>query len=347
MPANGLPYGTAGHYAVGVITIERADGQLVEVWYPAVDDAAGDEESYDMRDFVPEAVQELLAGADDVDAGARYPGARDAEAATGRFPVVVFSHGFSGMRLQSTFLTSHLASHGMVVASTDHPSRDLFNVLGGTAASAEQSAVDDVSEVLDLLGALDAGPDGVLVDRVDLDRVAAVGHSAGGGTVVAAAGSDPRIDGYVSMASGRLGDASGDAAALPDVPSFFMAGELDATVPVERTRAAFEAAPAPTRLWVIADTGHNAFSDFCTFGDGTGIVGVAEAAGLGVLLEASGLRALGEDGCVEPAAPVEEVFPLIRHGVTAQLVVWLGLDDGTVDLDDATIDERLVVVEHR
>ena len=35
-------------------------------------------------------------------------------------PLVVFSHGNSGLRRQSTFLTTHLASWGFVVAAPDH-----------------------------------------------------------------------------------------------------------------------------------------------------------------------------------------------------------------------------------
>ena len=37
-----------------------------------------------------------------------------------RSPVVLFSHGFAGTRLQSKFICSHLASHGYVVAAPDH-----------------------------------------------------------------------------------------------------------------------------------------------------------------------------------------------------------------------------------
>src|SRR5262245_4059584 len=38
----------------------------------------------------------------------------------GPHPLVLFSHTSRGHRRQSTFLTSHLASHGYVVGSVDH-----------------------------------------------------------------------------------------------------------------------------------------------------------------------------------------------------------------------------------
>ena len=38
----------------------------------------------------------------------------------GPYPVVFFSHGSGGIRMQSTYLTVALASHGYVVVSPDH-----------------------------------------------------------------------------------------------------------------------------------------------------------------------------------------------------------------------------------
>jgi hypothetical protein len=170
--------------------------------------------------------------------------------------------------------------------------------------------------------------------HLDLDQVAAVGHSAGGGTVLGAA-ADPAVDGYVSMASGALGLDEG--AALPDKPSFFLAGSTDAIVPPDtRTRPAFEAAPAPSLLWIIEGVGHNGFDDFCTFGGGTGIIGVAEASGLGELLNAlPGLRELGEDGCLPPSLPVADTFPIINHAVTSWLRSLFGVDSEPVGLGPA------------
>jgi predicted dienelactone hydrolase len=325
-------YAEPGPYPVGVTTYTLAKGPSVEVWYPAVAGTTG-EVSYDVRDFTPPAIREILTA--DIPASFTFEGARDAEAADGTFPVVLFSHGFTGIRLQSSFLTAHLASWGFVVASPDHPSRDLPNVLNGTASGDRNDSVDDLLQSLDLVVAENGSPDSLLSGHVDDSMVVAVGHSAGGGTVLGAA-LDERVDGYVSLASGVLiGDpsvttttAEGGDAGLPDKPSFFMAGSVDAVVPAEdRTRPSFEAVPEPSLLWIIDGVGHNGFDDFCTFGGGTGIIGVAEASGLGGLLDAQPqLRALGEDGCVPPAVPVVDTFPMIRHGVTAWIRHIAGVD---------------------
>jgi predicted dienelactone hydrolase len=336
-------YAERGDHPVGVTTFDRSDGQKVEVWYPAVDGTTG-EETYDVRDFTPPGIKDLLTG--DAPATYTYEAGRDAAAADGTFPIVMFSHGFTGMRLQSTFLTAHLASHGMIVVSTDHQSRDLYNVLGGTSANAPQDAVADLFEALEVVVTENGTAGSILEGRVDAERIAAVGHSAGGGTVLNAA-SDDRIDTYVSLASGALAPEGQPAPELPAKPSFFMAGALDAVVtPEERTKPAFDAAPSPSLLWVIDKVGHNGFDDFCTFGNGAGIIGVAEASGLGPLLEAQPqLRRLGEDGCKEPNIPVEEAFPIIRHAVTSYLLWQFGVDSEPVGLDESVANAYAVPVE--
>jgi hypothetical protein len=204
-------YADLGPYPVGITTLQLESGPLVEVWYPAVEGSTGTD-GYDMRDFIPEAVADLLTG--DVSSAYSLEATRDAEVADGEFPLVLFSHGSGGVRTQSTFLTAHLASWGMVVASPDHPSRDLTSRLGAGPAEPTDS-VDDLLGTLALMESENAG--GPFEGHLDLDQVAAVGHSAGGGTVLGAA-ADPAVDGYVSMASGALGLDEG--AALPDKPSF-------------------------------------------------------------------------------------------------------------------------------
>lgn len=313
-------FAEAGAFPVGVATLALESGPEVEVWYPAVEGTTGTV-VYDVRDFTPPAIKDILTA--DIPATYEFDGGRDAEVADGEFPVVLFSHGFTGIRLQSSFLTSHLASHGMIVVAPDHPSRDLFNVLGGTASGDRQESVDDLLGSLDLILEEATTAGGRFEGHVDAERVAALGHSAGGGTILGAA-LDERVDGYVSMASG----GPEDPADFPERPSFFLAGSVDGVVPAaERTRPAYEAAPAPSWYWEIEGVGHNGFDDFCTFGNGSGIIGVAEASGLGAFLDSQEqLRSLGEDGCVPPAEPVEDGFPIIRHAVTSWLR-WLFEED--------------------
>jgi dienelactone hydrolase len=344
-------YVERGPFPVGVTSLELATGNKVEVWYPSVEGTTGTD-IYDVRDFVPDTIRALLTA--DVPASYEYEAGRDAAVADGSYPVVLFSHGASGIRFQSTFLTAHLASWGMIVAAPDHWSRDLFHTLS-TPVGDRSTSITELLSTLDLVIAEGANPDSRFASRVNADKVIAIGHSAGGRTVVEAA-ADDRIDAYVSMASGVLGiGAPSDEStttvptALPDKPSFFIAGALDQVISAETsTRPSYEAVPAPSRLWIIDGVGHNGFDDFCTFGNGTGIIGVAMASGLGPLLEAQpNLKRLGEDGCLPPAVSVETSFPIIRHAVTSQLRFWLGEDAQPVGLgpEVASAYELAVVIE--
>ena len=319
-----------GPFGVGVRTLTDAD-LTVEVWYPTTGEPAV--ESYDLRDFTPEIIRNLLS--DDADSVFSYPASRDADAADGVIGLVLFSHGFTGIRLQSTAITTHLASYGFIVAAPDHPSRDLFNVLGASASGDRDAPVDELLATRSLVR-----DDPVLGPLVGMS-FAAVGHSAGGGTVLALAtrGAESLL-GYVSLAAG-----SGEAA-MPDLPSLFIAGSLDALVPPEASAAAHANAPSPSTFWLIDGAGHNAFDDFCRVGGGTGIIGVAEASGLGPLLDAQPqLRALGEDGCLPPALDVAITAPVINAAITAQLLEWF--DQAAPSLDAWPNDEVAVTVSMR
>jgi dienelactone hydrolase len=309
--------GERGPYPVGVTTLQIPDGPFVEAWYPAADGTTGTD-TYDARDFVPAAVRALLTA--DVPATYTIEAGRDADLAApppGGFPLAAYSHGFSGFRVVSSFLTSHLASWGIVVVAPDHPARDLSSQLGGGPTEPSEP-VDDLRGSVDL--ALDH-----FGDAIDGQRIAVFGHSAGGPTALALAAADDRVRGYALMASGM---ASGTDDEPPEVPSFHLAGAVDAIVdPETRSRATFEAAVPPTRFWLIDATGHGGFTDLCTYGNGTGIIGVADASGLGPVLDAQPqLRTLGEDGCIPPAAPVEAAHPIIRHGMTAWLIETLEVE---------------------
>lgn len=318
--ATALAYSEPGEYGVGFTTLTLPSGSPVAIWYPAeVPD--GSTITYDVRDSLPEALRALLTG--DVPATFSVPGAVGAPPASGTFPAIVYSHGFAGINVGSSFLTAHLASWGFIVAAPEHTSRDLSAVTGGQTGSDPTAAIDDVLATVELLRGL---PD------ADVDHLVLVGHSAGGGTVLGAATRSADVDAYVSLASGVFAP-EGEQPVMPSQPSLFVGGLLDSVVANDRTTGAFDAAPAPSRLWLLGGVGHNGFDDFCTIGGGTGIVGLAEASGLGAFLDTNPqLRSLGSDGCVPPAVPVADAWPVIRHVVTAFAREQVGFDDPAVGL---------------
>ncbi len=332
-------YAEPGPYPVGVTNFKAlTNNGFVEIWYPAAAATTGTV-SYDVRDYTPDAIKALLTA--DVPATFSIAAARDVPAADGPFPLAIYSHGFSGINVGSSFLTAHLASWGIIVAAPEHPARDLAAATGGTLNNDPQVSIDDVLGAIKAMQiASEDDATNLFGGRVDTEHVVLIGHSAGGGTVLGAAAQSTDVDAYVSLASGAFGrrdDTTSTTAAppaMPDIPSLFVAGALDAVVPWETvTKVAYEAAPSPSRLWVIDGVGHNGFDDFCTFGDGTGIIGIAEASGLGAFLDAQPtFRTLGEDGCKPPNVPVTEAWPIIRHVVTAFVLEQSGATDATAAL---------------
>jgi len=302
----------AGPYAAGVSTITVAD-RTVEIWYPAEPEAVtgGESEMFDSLTVFPEAMQALipaeLSGV--VDTGAF----RDVPAARGLFPAVIYGHGFGGYRQVATDYTTHLASWGYVVMSMDHLERGIAEQASDTIGAGEfdetntrpNAAVEDVQALLDHLAVLNA--EGLLVDRVDLSRVAITGHSAGGWAAVNAAAAEPdRIDTWISIAGG-----AGDEP--PTQTGVVVIAELDAIVEPERSEELFDQVLNATRLVNIANAGHNSFTDACR--------GILDLGGLSSLVALIGERQVtsAEDGCVERFVTPELAQDLLNHVTVAHL----------------------------
>lgn len=327
-----------GPYAVGVTTISLADRD-VEVWYP-VDPAAAvglDTEEFDTFSVFPEALQPLippeLSGVVDTQA---Y---RDLEPAEGTFPLLVYGHGFGGYRQVATFHTTHVASHGFVVASADHLERGIveqtLDLLGQGSFDETNTRPDAaVQDVADTIAAVGAMPQ--LADRVDLDRIAVTGHSAGAGQAVRAAiALTDQIDTWVSVSGGAPSEGPLTA------PGLVILGELDQVVPAEHSYELFEVAAGPVRLVNIADGGHNSFTDVCR-----GILDLGGIGSLSALLgEAQVARA--EDGCVDRFVRPELAQGVMNHTTVAHLFEQFGGADTAGAFDRAVLDSLAVLADLR
>jgi len=134
--------------------------------------------------------------------------------ATGPHPVVVLEHGFTGTYTDYTYLAEDLASRGYVVAAVDHTheatavefpdGRLEKSVFGshltkytrsdaGSLGLAVAVRLDDLRFVLNEMARLNAAPDGDLSGRLDLTRIALVGHSLGGLATIRSLESEPQF----------------------------------------------------------------------------------------------------------------------------------------------------------
>ncbi|OOG70288.1 hypothetical protein BLJAPNOD_04622 [Ensifer sp. M14] len=108
--------------------------------------------------------------------------ARDAAPLPGQHPLVVVSHGYGGTWRNQLWLAHELARRGYVVAAPNHPGTTAFDRSPRQAARLSERP-RDLTRVIDALLA-----DPAISGDIDPMRIAAVGHSLGGWTVMATAG---------------------------------------------------------------------------------------------------------------------------------------------------------------
>lgn len=328
-------YAEHGPYEVGVTTIQLSDRKM-EVWYPVDPDDIGDapRDEYFIRDYVSSSINALIPA--DVNPPFVTDATRDVPASDGGpFPLVLFSHGFASYRVQSTFLTTHLASWGFVVISPDYLERGLRSVLGERPPF-NRADTDVADEAITAARAANAAPDGLLSGVVDGDTVFPVGHSAGGGTTIRLLARPDVVSGIPLAAGINFTQIPQYAAILPANKAVTWIGaRWDSIVPIGGIRDGYTYTGGPRRLIELSGSGHvNAFSDICEIGDGGA---AAIAAGIGIPIP-SGLLALGDDGCrVPPFKDSPDVWPEVRHFVTAELRYRSGLDPEPVGLGDQVL----------
>lgn len=255
----------APHYPVGRRTIQLVDhsrtsgdnGRLlgVDLWYPAEATAA------------ERSTYELLPGIAYRSAHAQHePAAR-----AGQFPLILFSHGRTGMRISYAFLCEAMAARGAIVASADHPGDVLVDWLIGSHDDDRTNEVNRVADAHFVLHALLSGDEAVPVDvvnAIDHERIVLAGHSYGAYTAFAtAAGSrgvaaHDRVRAVVGMQSYTRTMSDGLLGRVTQ-PTLMIVSADDRTTPpevdAERPWALLRSRPA-WRL-DLEGAGHHASSD--------------------------------------------------------------------------------------
>ena len=178
---------------------------------------------------------------------------------TGPWPLVVFSHGFSGSGIGSAFICEMLAASGYVVVAPDHSDayttarinsvpngtlEDALDYLGGDPPSLVTHAYR-LAEIDDMIDHFQGA--GAATFSVHPTSLALIGHSMGGWTVVNVALTDPRVKALVSYSTGELHW-------LFTEQRFFTPTELEAlTIPVLYTFGSVEKALLAGASVVTAD----------------------------------------------------------------------------------------------
>ena len=268
----------------------------VQVWFPAVE--AGDD-PYVYDDLIP---GDAWRGVDPDCSAAR--------------PVVVFSHGNSGIRYQTWSVMEFLASHGWVVIAPDHVDNTFLDFDMDLWPRIAMRRPLDVADAFDWLASASADADDDLAGCVDGEAgYAVMGHSFGGFTTYAASGARLDIDALAAACAAdpvegcdavdawqganpgeRFADHSDPRvwAAVPWAPAWheFFGGTMDEiAVPTlvvgadrdSMTTWEFAVEPSYRELEVVPrylagleDAGHYSFTDFCELLPGSGNNGCGE-----------------------------------------------------------------------
>lgn len=181
----------------------------------------------------------------------------------GVWPLVLYSHHSRGNRRSATYLTAHLASHGYLVAALDHSevvAPEIVRDVQGFLAN----RVPDVRFLLDymLAGAIPC------TARPDPDRIAIIGHSAGGWTALALPETDTRIHAVVALAP--AGAANPKPGIMPATLSFnwprppatlYIVAEDDVLTPIAGMHELYSRTPGLKQIVVIPRADHLHFVD--------------------------------------------------------------------------------------
>ncbi|WP_420644840.1 alpha/beta hydrolase family protein [Candidatus Leptofilum sp.] len=243
MPVPFLPDPT-GPYAIGTFTTFLVDENrlenytedpddnrelVVQVWYPAAN-RDGETATYlpDLEIAGPVIAEQFGLPAflvshvnlTDLDIWLDVPAAGDAAP----YPVIIFSHGLTGIRMQNTTMVRELVSHGYVVAAIEHSYANAITIFpdgrvfvykpsrifpSGSSNPVEGNPLvniwaNDIGFLLDTMAVWNDEAGHLLNGRLNLDQVGIFGHSTGGGATMQFCLQDSRCRAGVGLDSWLL-----------------------------------------------------------------------------------------------------------------------------------------------
>ena len=199
-----------------------------------------------------------------------------------RLPLVLYSHASGGHARQSSFLCSHLASHGYVVAAVDHTGNTAADfaerakrIAAGEVVTADESAArlrqiiaDRVPDLRLLLDEMLARTPAEIAGRIDDERIGLIGWSFGGWAALSALEVDGRFGAVLALAP------AGNSKPLPgiipatltfawkrEVPALFLVAERDRFTPLPGQYELFQRTRSPKRMFILRGADHQHFAD--------------------------------------------------------------------------------------
>lgn len=199
----------------------------VQVWYPAVAEEGAEPVVWNQHwEAVAPAISKNLGLPSWFLGQTRYTLSHATSAppmVEGRYPVVLFSHGWEEVRTIAINQIEHLVSNGYIVIAPDHTYGAAATVIEGKGVVQEDKDAlpdrdevgddayleaatalldtfsDDLVMILDGLDAGESGPFARIIDGADLNRIGIYGHAIGGGAAIKTCLEDERCDAVLGL----------------------------------------------------------------------------------------------------------------------------------------------------
>jgi dienelactone hydrolase len=173
----------------------------------------------------------------------------DARPAAGRYPLIVWSHGFYSFPEQQQTITQLFAASGFVVVAPLYP----YTKKGTKHFNKNDVPNQSVDASFTISKMLEAG--NPLSAHIDPARMAAAGHSGGGTTTngLFTKRRDPRLKAAIVVSGRPLGAYTGTPA-----PMLFIHGDKDPVVAYSQGRQAYGAVSWPKAFLTMVKTEHGA-----------------------------------------------------------------------------------------
>lgn len=253
-------------YTIHNFTYRMKDGATkaltIAIWYPAVD---APKTYYYNRGKTPGKVA--------------VDGRIDRNRTGAPYPLVVFSHGYTGCGTQSAYITQYLASRGYIVAAPDHEDAFVCTIKGGKGQYIKQDPdilvienfperPTDLSAVIDEMLRLNKDGNSIFYQAINENTIGVSGHSLGGWNAQVVSGAieeykDSRIKAALLLAPSLADFELADFGKM-DIPVMYLLGEKDLEELVfggKPRRMGYDNANPPKFLPVVKDAGHFDFAD--------------------------------------------------------------------------------------
>ena len=294
-----------GDFAVGTATFvhesERADPYsadgrsrrlMVQVWYPALPSKA------ERAPYISHLTEGMGALAQSVGLPSFLfghlhliqPHAQmnaPINQAMGPYPLILFVHGLSGVRVQNTLLVEYLASHGYIVVAADHIPASAFTVYPDGEVVTYQSTVlpprssadyadgvwalgrvwrEDLGEIFGRMVEINGDSRHPLYQQLNLNQLGIVGHSTGGGVAYDFCAQEPHCLGAIGL-DPWLGPTSTEVlqGGLKR-PAMILRSPHPLSIDNEQRLQQFYRSPSARRYWLLVENSrHFDFTDIGLF----------------------------------------------------------------------------------